>query len=318
MDNSDISTSCLKLIYDGEALNNNEMLADDLILILKSINNLFKEINSEINEDNTDVDVKIKANFHKGCFGIEIIIIVKIILDLFNNDIVSAFINAKDMIVFLQNLFNFIKYTKGKKVQEDNFIFENGKLCINNLENSNIWFEYDEEKIETAKEKETKIKKTYKLYTNNSIRKDVENMISIINRKGIDTLQMEYNNVIKDIAYKNNIDFFKAPPKVNIDIISDNRIEAIFDIKTLSFENKYKWKLHNDTLGSINIKVEDESFLKNIDSNIEKFSKEDQLKVRLRIEKIVTKNNKERSVYFIEKVIKHIKNKEKLLPFDDL
>lgn len=241
MENTDITISSLKLIYDGEALKNHEMDAMELALIIESLNDLFLEVNSELNSDFTTIKLKVKANFEKGSFGIEFIVeLLKNMEDLLNSSPVTTTLTAMELLNILRNAINFIRMTKGK-ISENN--------------NSSI-----------------------------------------------------------EIA---TVDYYKAP-----DIIVDRknkiyRKEVVLRINKLSFEETNKWTLYNVDIPKISVLIEDKKFLNNVKYNKEHFSKDDELRVILRIEEFY-KHDKQIIEYFVEEVLEHKKAIETpYMPFVD-
>ena len=223
MENIDITTSSLKFIYDGEDLKNHEMDAMELALIIESLNDLFLEVNSELNFDFTTIKLRVKANFEKGSFGIEFIVeVLKNIELLLNSSPTTATLTAIEIINILRNILSFIKMTKGK-ISENNDssieIEEDGSIYVKNIDDSYIKYEYVEN-TDTTEIKDgntittkTKSQKMVKLCYNGAVRKNVEKITSPIKRNNkIDKLKIEYSNgEIQDVADKSNIDFYKAP-----------------------------------------------------------------------------------------------------------
>lgn len=60
------------VLYDGEALRNNEMNVQTLAPALYAFGTLLEEANAAINGSRAKVSVNVKASFKTGCFGIEL------------------------------------------------------------------------------------------------------------------------------------------------------------------------------------------------------------------------------------------------------
>lgn len=329
MENTDITISSLKLIYDGEALKNHEMDAMELALIIESLNDLFLEINSELNSDFTTIKLKVKANFERGSFGVEFIVeLLKNMEALLNSSPVTTTLTAIELINMLRNALNFIKMTKGKVSENNNSsieIAEDGAVYAENIDDSNIKYEYVET-TETTETKDgntittkTKSQKMISLCCNGTVRKNVEKLTSPIKRNNkIDKFKIEYSNgEIQEVADKSTIDYYKAP-----DIIVDRknkiyRKEVVLRINKLSFDEGNKWTLYNVDIPKISVLIEDKKFLNNVKYNKEHFSKDDELRVILRIEEFY-KHDKQIIEYFVEEVLEHKKAIETpYIPFVD-
>lgn len=329
MENIDITTSSLKFIYDGEDLKNHEMDAMELALIIESLNDLFLEVNSELNFDFTTIKLRVKANFEKGSFGIEFIVeVLKNIELLLNSSPTTATLTAIEIINILRNILSFIKMTKGK-ISENNDssieIEEDGSIYVKNIDDSYIKYEYVEN-TDTTEIKDgntittkTKSQKMVKLCYNGAVRKNVEKITSPIKRNNkIDKLKIEYSNgEIQDVADKSNIDFYKAPDIILNSKNRKYRKEVVLCIDKLSFNENNKWTLYNVDMPKISVLIEDKKFLNNVKYNKEYFSKDDELRVILRIEEFY-KNDKRITEYFVEEVLEHIKAVETpYIPFVD-
>ena len=325
-DYKDYKTS-LKLIYYGEALDNHEIPASELSSIIKSMNDLFVEANEILNNGQAKIDINVKANFEKGSFGIDFTIIVCIfdgLKDFLSSDWVSVPLNTYSLIIIIRNLLKFIKERKGRLTSENQVRYKDDKLYIIS-DNENIEFEFEEinEKEEIINgniiTKKEISKKIIKLNNNHNIRKNIENITKIIENKGVEELKLIDNNIIQNIADKNNVNYFKAPNQITPDLYNNYTIETFLKIKRLAFDENSKWTMYNGETAPINATIEDKAFLNSIKSNKESFSKDDLLKVRLRVEEFNNaEKNKLTKEYFIEKVLHHQKasdNGEKYFDF---
>ena len=325
-DYKDYKTS-LKLIYYGEALDNHEIPASELSSIIKSMNDLFVEANEILNNGQAKIDINVKANFEKGSFGIDFTIIVCMLDSLKNlltSNYIDAVLNAYEIKNIIRNLMKFIKERKGKLVSEKQTIYEDDKLYIAS-DNENMEFEYEEtnEKEEIINEdsitKKEIYKKIIKLNNNHNIRKNIEGITNFIESNGVEELKLVDKYTTKNIADKNSVNYFKAPNQITPDLYNNYTIETFLKIKRLAFDENSKWTMYNGETAPINATIEDKAFLNSIKSNKESFSKDDLLKVRLRVEEFNNaEKNKPTKEYFIEKVLHHQKasdNGEKYFNF---
>lgn len=327
--NKDYQTS-FKLIYYGDALDNHEMPAAELSSIIKAMNDLFVEANTILNNGQAKIDVNVKANFEKGSFGIDFTVMVCMfdtVKNFLSSDYISAPLNVYSMVIIIRNLLKFIKLIKGKLISENQVKYKDDKLYIVS-DDKNIEFEFEEtnEKEEIINgdiiTKKEISKKMIKLNNNYNVRKNIENITKIIENKGVEKLKLIDNNIIQNIADKNNVNYFKAPNQVSPDLYNNYTIETLLKIKKLTFDENSKWTLYSDgETSTINATIEDKDFLNNIKFNKESFSKDDLLKVKLRVEEFNnTEKNKLTKEYFIEKVLHHKKaydNGEKYFDFKE-
>ena len=116
----------LQLIYDGKALDNNEISPKDLSVAVLSLDLLLEEANSVLNDSRAKIQVKVKASFETGCFKINFAVIQSLsdkIKDLYTA--IEPIIEAKEIagLVFgaTANLVALFKFLKGRPPEK---IFE--------------------------------------------------------------------------------------------------------------------------------------------------------------------------------------------------
>lgn len=124
-----MSKANFQLIYDGKALDNNEINPRDLSAALIAINDLIECADRVINHNKTRAEIKIKASFETGCFKINFSSyqsILKKAKDLLNSDGANAIINATTLIsLIFRSLVMLIKFLKGQRL--DKIIENDGK-----------------------------------------------------------------------------------------------------------------------------------------------------------------------------------------------
>lgn len=293
----------LQLIYDGDGLKNNEINPRELSSAILGLDGLLNEANKTLNSSKTKIQVKVKSNLEAGSFKINFRIdqnIIDRVSDLLTSQNVEATLNASQLtlLIFggagcLWKLLKFLKNRKPtKKYKKDNFIV----------------IEIDDETFKTNE-------KVIKLYENWQLRRSIEEMVSPLEKNGIDLflVKPENNEEFFD-AKKDEFAYFKCPPAKEVMIDEPVKFNTNLNIISLSFKDKNKWYV-NDGQSSFYATIEDLDFLRRVDEN-EEFRKGDILRVLIRREQFLNEEQKLRTEYFIENVIEHKKPYEQMSLFN--
>lgn len=293
----------LQLIYDGDGLKNHEINPRELSSAILGLDGVFNEANKTLNSSKTTIQVKVKSNLEAGSFKINFTInqnIIDKLSDLLTSQNVEAILNAKDLIALIfgggMGLWGLIKFLKNrkptKKYKKDNLII----------------IEIDDEIFETKEE-------VIRLYENWQLRHSLEQMISPLEKNGIDLclVKVENSDEFFDVK-KEETEYFKCPPAREIMIDEPVRFNTNLNIISLSFKDKNKWYV-NDGQSSFYSTIEDLDFLRRVDDN-EEFRKGDILRVLIRREQYLNEEQKLRTEYFIEEVIEHKKPYQQMSLFN--
>ena len=293
----------LQLIYDGDSLKNHEINPRELSSAILGLDGVLNEANKTLNSSKTRIQVKVKSNLEAGSFKINFTIdhnIVDTLSDLLTSQNTEAIINGFAIIGVLitgtGSLWKFLKFLKNrkptKKYKKDNLII----------------IEIDDEIFET---KEGVIR----LYENWQLRHSLEQMISPLEKNGIDLclIKVENSEEFFDVK-KEEIEYFKCPPAKEVMIDEPVRFNTNLNIISLSFKDKNKWYV-NDGQSSFYSTIEDLDFLRRVDDN-EEFRKGDILRVLIRREQYLNEEQKLRTEYFIEEVIEHKKPYQQMSLFN--
>jgi len=293
----------LQLIYDGDGLKNHEINPRELSSAILGLDGVFNEANKTLNSSKTTIQVKVKSNLEAGSFKINFTInqnIIDKLSDLLTSQNIEAIINAKDLIALIfgggMGLWGLIKFLKNrkptKKYKKDNLII----------------IEIDDEIFETKEE-------VIRLYENWQLRHSLEQMISPLEKNGIDLclVKVENSEEFFDVK-KEETEYFKCPPAREVMIDEPVRFNTNLNIISLSFKDKNKWYV-NDGQSSFYSTIEDLDFLRRVDDN-EEFRKGDILRVLIRREQYLNEEQKLRTEYFIEEVIEHKKPYQQMSLFN--
>ena len=268
------------------------------------LDGVLNEANKTLNSSKTRIQVKVKSNLEAGSFKINFTIdqnIIDKISDLLTSQNVEAILNASELTAIIfgtagGGLWGLIKLLKNrkptKKYKKDNLII----------------IEIDDEIFETKEE-------VIRLYENWQLRHSLEQMISPLEKNGIDLclIKVENSEEFFDVK-KEEIEYFKCPPAKEVMIDEPVRFNTNLNIISLSFKDKNKWYV-NDGQSSFYSTIEDLDFLRRVDDN-EEFRKGDILRVLIRREQYLNEEQKLRTEYFIEEVIEHKKPYQQMSLFN--
>lgn len=285
-----------QLVYDGKALENNEISPRDLSVALVSINDVLNQANQTINKGKAKIELKVKASFETGCFKINFKLYQDLLdkaKDLLLSSGVERLLEAKDLLglifdekIGLFALLLFLKGTKPTKIIDN----EDGSFAI-----------FKDEKQIKVENKVIILYKDYKL------RKSLEGCIEPLKKEGIEDFGIIYNKKVLCSVKKKSIDYFECPQPEQTKIDDDVIFTTSVNIVNLSFKEGNKWFV-NDGQSSFYAIVEDDDFLSKIDSSLVEFSKGDILRVKIRREQFFSPDDEKLKIEnYIMEVLKHEK-----------
>lgn len=285
------------IIYDGSALENNEMDIRDLAPSLLALSDLFDEANHLLNHGQSKIAINVKASFKTGCFGVELSIVQDALSSFFNffknEDVITAAtiatlvgLNAKDI---RNSLIGFIKWLKNRKIKQ-----------VNLLESGLVKVVLDEDSIEIEK-------RILDLYRNSKIRKALETAISKpLEKDGIDSF------ACAEGMPNENMPFFSITkeerncfiiPEIADETLKELEYEAHLQALSIAFQEDNKWRFTDGT-NKFYAEVKDSIFLHKIQNNDIAFRKDDLLRVLLLMKQRLTGSGL-KSEYQILKVLEH-------------
>lgn len=305
------SKKVITIAYCGPSVDNGTMDVRDLAPALLAFSDFVTNANRILNHDDSEISVKVNANFHKGSFEIELAVIktlVQQLQDLWNTPgvdvggllaILGLGIGAADC-----GLIDLIKKIGGRVV-------ESIRKSEDHPEKSFISCKGDNNVIVVGTDVAT-------LYKNITIRKDIEKVLSPLKHDGINAFEVRHQNMetketLKRIV-KEESSYFEVPElPQEITNVSEQTIWV--KILNVSFED-LKWKL---ALGDskIHATLNDDDFKRQMDQHRVWFGKGDMLKIILETTQHVGGNGDICNQYAILKVeeVRHQKE-ETELPFD--
>lgn len=296
-----------KIVYDGPALDGNEMDVNDLAPALLAIGGLMEEVGSALHGDKYKITVSVKGSFKTGCFGIEIVAHAKSILldaiDLFNHSSTTAVLNAAGIIGLVTTtggtLIGFLKWAKNRKVTKTE-VLDNGNVKVF-IDSEH--YEIEQQAIEMLKN--YKIRKAFEALIHTPLAHEGIDSFSVISPERPDEpiLHIERSEAI----------YFIAPTPADEEI-NDHTTIVSLQIVNASFAEGNKWKF-SDGSNTFFADILDDDFIRRVQSSEEVFAKNDILKVRLRISQWLTSRGM-RTDYIIQEVIEHRQANRQIDLFD--
>lgn len=301
----------ITIAYTGSAVDDGTMDVSILGPALMALGTLVNEANKALNNDNSQIAVKVNADFQKGSFEIQLDVIRTIteqLQSLFNNptsveDILSVLGLAGTIqgIVGIPSVINFIKWVKKRKI--DKITKHGNGMCTvsigNESKNVNI--------------------NIINLYQSVIIRESLNDMISPVRREGIDAFEVRniHGNAIQRVNKEESVDFeFSVADSTPEEDISVQTYIQWVRILTVNFED-LKWRFQSGD-NKYYAKIEDENFLKEVENGLA-FTKGDMLQIELEQTQIVKPDSSIKNEYRVLKVLKVQKRAKQIeLPFDEI
>lgn len=256
-----MSRADFTLTYDGPALRNHEMNVRDLAPAMLAVGELFDALNLLFNGESAEVAVNVRAH-EPGCFSV----LFEVVqgwkdgaLALLSGNDVTAALNLKELVFGGGvGLVWLIKRLRGKQPQK-----------IELVSPGMVRLEVDGETHDVPLS-------LLRAYQEVSVRVAVERVIHRpLLEPGIDEVRFEGRDSTTERVTKLEAEHFKAPQVADRVLIDDTR-QAAYTIISLSFKEDNKWRLH-DGSSPISATIEDEDFLKRVDTNVIRFAKNDVL-----------------------------------------
>ncbi len=291
-----------QVVYDGEALQHNEMDVRDLAPALLAISDVLDEANKIIYGDKTKVQVSIKGTFKSGSFGFDLSVVqggIDGLTSLFNSDQANAASNLLQMLGFIVpggGLIGFLLWLKNRKIKN-----------IENINEAKTIIEVeDDDKYEANP-------KIIALFSNVKVRTSIQKVITEpLSKDGISSFAIKKNNK-ETVIKKEEKDYFKLSD-IPDELLRDEEREVFLTVVNVSFKEGHMWKFSDGNV-EFYAKINDEEFITKVQQNKDGFYKDDLFKVKLH-EKQWISDTGIKSDYEIIKILEHRSGAKQIpLPF---
>ena len=292
-----VSSAELTITYDGENVRTGMMDVQELAPALLASGKLLQKANLLLNGDSTQVDVKVRSDFRKGSFVVDLHVAQGIIETAKNFLALHPHIKeAKDILEILffyaglpatavGGVFKLIKKFGNKK--PDSVKFENNGTVI--LALGGQYF--------------TTNKTSYELFSDPEVRRAASTLVAPLQVEGIDELKISKGDDVELVTKEEAPSFSYSP--LEGELLLDGTKEAWLSIISLSFNPNLKWRFY-DGGTTFTANILDDDFWKRVRRHEERFEESDQLLVNLRIVTARDEKGDLHTIRTVEKVLKHI------------
>jgi hypothetical protein len=284
------TTAHFQIVYDGPALDANEMDVNDLAPALLALSKLLEESNQLINEGKAKVDVRVKGSFTSGSFGVDFSVLQSSfdILNLFNDSHLTGALNLVASIGLASCagscLLKVLKWLKGRPIEK-----------VVKVNDDTVEIYTQQESLQVSLD-------VLKLLMNFNVRRYLEKVVLPLRKEGIDHFYVKENgtNVIE--IKKDEVDYFNAPIPQE-EVLEDVELITNVQLVNVAFQETNKWRFSDGTT-SFFATVEDNNFIQRVQNDTETFAKNDILRVKLRKLQYESPTGI-RTEYYVQNVLEH-------------
>jgi hypothetical protein len=256
-----MSQETIQVAYDGGALKAGTMDVTELAPALLAMGNLFQQTNRLLNGDKAQISVHVRADFKRGSFDVALLLVL---LDQAKSVLLSEqYKTAKELILLLfgrGSLAELIKALHGRRA-----------TALTPLPNGTVKVEIGNTYIEVHGD-------VTRLYDNSTVRESMQGVVKPLEREGIDTFEVRHEHKVLDTVQKNEIRYFAPEPFE--EPVSESERTAVFEVVTLSFDDRYKWRFTDGNV-TFTAAIDDDRFFDAVQKRQYRFGKGDYLKVKL-------------------------------------
>jgi hypothetical protein len=282
-----------QVLYEGPALDANEMDATELAPALMSFAELLQEANEVINGKGTKVQVNVRASFTPGSFGIDfglVLTIYQALLGALNSDQVTAATHLLALIGLkghLNGLLQVLLRIGGRPIEKIEVVDDRtARITITRADT----IEFDSRILPMLKSPK--------------LRKAVDDtFVRPLRREGVTSISTKCDGDEFRVG-KDQIRAL-AMPVTEDEPLSQSESEAYLQVVSLSFQEDRKWRFtRGQEEGAFYATIQDDEFLAHVARSESAFAKNDILRVLLRTTNVLSDKGL-KSEYIIVKVLDH-------------
>ena len=292
------SRAQFRVMFEGPALDTNEMDARDLAGSLFSLGDLIDSAGEIVFKGKSKASVRVKG-FREGSFGVELVLdhsFLSGIAELLHGDH-----TPKDLLDLIGitggslgtvGLIQTLKFLAGKepesieKTDNNTFILN---ISVSGNHNSIAIPEVVEEMRRSP-----------------VVRKSLGKFVSTVKQEGVDKVRFTENGGNGETIEKREADYFSAP-LIAENLLTDSIQRMYFTIVSISLVQGYKWRLKAGET-SLQVAMKDEDFMRKVEESEENFSNGDVLECDLHTLQSVRPDGSIMTAYEITKVHDHKKS----------
>jgi hypothetical protein len=289
-----VDMSEFRITYDGPALTTHQMDVRELAPALLAAGDLLDAAVFSLNGNSIKAQTNVVGSFKTGCFAIDFALSADWLLkvrDIFAGESATAIANATAILGLIglsyhkgkPTVISALKWLKGRKI-----------LKVDQLETTAIIYVDDDLiEVETA---------VLQLLTDIMVRQALDNMLSPLDKEGIETFAAGTDSEIIEVITKEERAYFQTPAIEDILLIDEVR-KMVFSIVSLAFKDDNKWRLY-DGAATIHAVISAKEFLNRVDQNLETFAKGDVLICMVNVKQWQTQSGA-KTEYDVIEVLEH-------------
>jgi hypothetical protein len=281
------------IVYDGPALEASEMDVRQLAPALHAIGDLLEAANRVANGKAFKTQVKVKGSFKTGCFGIDFVYcqnLLESFVGLFTSDYITATLNLAGTVGLVggggYNLIKFIKWLRGRQIRR-----------VIELDGGKVRIEVDDDHIELERA-------VIELFKDIEVRKALDAVVKVpLETDGIDSFGTGKDKDSVEFIRKEEAIYFAAPDLPD-ELISESTYETVVKVVNVAFQEENMWRLAEGQ-NIFYAKIEDQSFIHDVQANERAFAKDDLFFVTLRKKQFLGEKGNVKTDYAVVKVNDH-------------